>query len=287
MPRVSSILKSQNMNNLYHFPVLSRYDFGIARSPGPGFGNMLFPIARALCGQRLFGGTFVYPTIPQFKLGTYLRRERDKRTYFGELKARNIREWKSWLQARMSRLMYSEAESVSSSLDGTVLYTGLANCFHSLQYAGPIVGNWLDHNANYRGRVNERYDIGLHVRLGDFSSNTNAGNGTATRQFMDWYRDAVECARSLTSGSKSRILLFTDDEPKKVREILKISNVAIDQSANAVTAIRNLSDACCIVTSRSTFSMWAAYIGDVPALWHANFEKSEIYPTREGKDFLV
>lgn len=275
------------MNHLYHFPVLSSQDFGFVRSPGPGFGNLLFPIARALAGQRAIGGVFVYPTIPQFKLGTYIRRERDKRTYSGELRARTLREWKDWWLARNSILRYSETEPVSQKLEGTVLYAGLADCFQSLDSAGELVGNWLDSNACYRGRVSDKYDIGLHVRLGDFSSNASAGNGPATRQSMDWYRMAVERARSLTSGQKSRILLFTDDEPEKVREVLKISNIAIDPSANAVTAIRNLSDASCIITSRSTFSMWAAYIGDTTALWHTSFEKSDIFPTRKGKDFLV
>ena len=33
---------------MYHYPLLSSLDFGLIRGPGPGFGNLLFPIGRAL-----------------------------------------------------------------------------------------------------------------------------------------------------------------------------------------------------------------------------------------------
>ena len=33
---------------MYHYPLLSSPDLGFIRAPGPGFGNLLFPITRAL-----------------------------------------------------------------------------------------------------------------------------------------------------------------------------------------------------------------------------------------------
>ena len=47
---------------MYHYPLLSRPDFGFIRGPGPGFGNLLFPIARALNEAQIQRGIFVRPT---------------------------------------------------------------------------------------------------------------------------------------------------------------------------------------------------------------------------------
>ncbi len=33
---------------MYHYPLLSTPDLGFIRGPGPGLGNLLFPITRAL-----------------------------------------------------------------------------------------------------------------------------------------------------------------------------------------------------------------------------------------------
>ena len=49
----------------YHLPLLSSPDVGLFRAPGPGLGNLLFPIARAVVGRETLGGRVVIPTMRQ------------------------------------------------------------------------------------------------------------------------------------------------------------------------------------------------------------------------------
>ena len=73
---------------MYHYPLLSNLDIGIIRSPGPGFGNLLFPIGRALQEAKIKKEIFVRPTMFNLKVGPFLRKEKDLRLYNNELKKR-------------------------------------------------------------------------------------------------------------------------------------------------------------------------------------------------------
>lgn len=68
-------------DTIFHFQSLRSPDFGLVLSSGPDLGNLLFPISCALIGQALHGGRFVYLTMRQIKIGTFLRGECDKLTY--------------------------------------------------------------------------------------------------------------------------------------------------------------------------------------------------------------
>jgi len=54
---------------MYHYPLLSKPDIGIFRGPGPGFGNLLFPIGRALQEAQAKNEIFVRSTIFNIKIG--------------------------------------------------------------------------------------------------------------------------------------------------------------------------------------------------------------------------
>ena len=66
---------------MYHYPLLSNIDIGFVRGPGPGFGNLLFPIGRALQEANIKNEVFVRPTMLNLKLGPFIRREKDLRLY--------------------------------------------------------------------------------------------------------------------------------------------------------------------------------------------------------------
>ena len=74
---------------MYHYPLLSRLDIGLIRAPGPGFGNLLFPIGRALQEAKSKKEVFVRPTMLNLKIGPLIRMEKDLRLYNKELKRRN------------------------------------------------------------------------------------------------------------------------------------------------------------------------------------------------------
>lgn len=267
---------------LYHLPALSRVDLGVVRSPGPGLGNLLFPIARSVIGRERLGGVLIYPTLRQIKVGTLLRGERDARTYGDVLRARRGGEWKDWFRAR--RLPWQREEEPLSADTKVIRYEGLGRYFHDLAGQQAVVGDWLRANARLKGAVTESYDIGLHVRLGDFQAADSAGAGHSVRQSFDWYRAAHAEAVKFLGGGPLRTVLFSDEDPGKVAPALGIDGLDVDPSDNAITAILNLSRARLVITSRSTFSMWAVYLGGQPAWWDRRLSLADSFPVRPGLD---
>jgi len=274
----------------FHWPQLSAIDLGLFRSPGPGLGNLMFPIARALFGQTRHGGEFVYPTMRQVKLGPFLRFERDKRTYGGVLQPRSAREWQAWFAARRRRAV-DEHEFDGTQTGVTVRYAGIGRCFHDLDGPSELMRDWLVRNM--RGRPSaERFDIGIHVRLGDFVHANSAGdagtqNGDNVRLSMEWYREAFEQARRILGVETPSVVLFTDSDPERVARDLGLREVAADRSQNALAAMLRLAQARLLVTSRSTFSMWAAYLGNAPAIWDRTYDRARWIPCRSKLDYEV
>jgi len=83
---------------MYHYPLLSSLDIGLIRAPGPGFGNLLFPIGRALQEAKSKKEVFVRPTMLNLKIGPLIRMEKDLRLYNKELKRRNYNDWVNFLR---------------------------------------------------------------------------------------------------------------------------------------------------------------------------------------------
>jgi len=270
---------------LFHYPKLSALDLGVVRSPGPGLGNLLFPITRALIGEKTLGGTFVHPTIRQFKVGTYLRAEKDKRTYGDVIRPRSRSEWSTWVQAiRAPKL---EEDVRPSGGRSTICYSGLRRQFHDIWQHGGLIGDWLNRNAMRAEAPPAPYDIALHVRQGDFRPASTSGGGRSIRQPPDWYRRAIEVASEMLQTRGAQIRLFTDGDVRQVASELALEGLTFDESPNALVAIKNMTQARFIVTSRSSFSMWAAFLSGSPAIWDKEMNLGEVFPPRIGLDHFL
>ena len=272
-------------NLIYHHALLSSLDLGIVRSPGPGLGNLLFPISRALIGQALHGGEFVYPTMRQVKVGTFLRGEPDKRTYGRVLRARTHEEWRTWVKARQCNSV-DECQIRGTESDVTVLYQGLGNFFHDLAGHRDLIADWLTTNVLHR-QPQTPADIALHIRWGDFGPEAPGSTKQSVRLPLDWYREAYRQAIEMIGDQNPRVILFTDEHPERVRRLLGIDGMSVDQSPDALNAILNLSRARCVIASRSTFSMWGVFLGNSLGLWPRQFDLAAAFPIRTGYDHFV
>lgn len=277
--------RSGEIGLLFHYPKLSELDLGFVRSPGPGLGNLLFPIARALIGERELGGTFVHPTLRQLKIGTYLRGEKDKRTYGGIIRPRSREEWASWARAMRTRKLQEGDQPNSREL--TICYSGLRAQFHDIGPHAQLVRSWLDRNAARAERQFPSYDVALHVRQGDFQSASSEGQGRNIRQPPEWYRQALGLARQVLQSPDIRIRLFTDSDPSSVARELGLEDLTFDDSPDALAAIKCMARARLIVTSRSSFSMWAAFLSGAPAIWDRRMDLSEVFPVRRDLDHFL
>ena len=269
---------------IYHVPVLSQPDLGLFRAPGPGLGNLLFPIARAIIGQRCIGGGLVLPTMRQIKVGTVLRWERDRRVYGDIFKHRNANELGSWLRAKM--LPAVRENEASGQPHGAILYQGMANQFHDLAGYSDIIAQFLKKRSRIPIRC-ERYDVAMHVRLGDFgAAETGAANKNA-RIPLEWYRNALAVARERLGQQKVRGVLFTDESPTRVIEALKLEGFIPEPYGNALTAMMALANANVLIGSRSTFSLWGRYLGNGSAIWPSGFDIQRYAPIEKNRDIFV
>ena len=269
---------------LYHYPKLSANDYGLFRSPGPGLGNLLLPICRAAIGQSLHGGTLIHPTMAQLKLGPFVRFERDKRTYLDIFRGRRKSEWRDFLASRKLPKL-SEDEPQPSG--GTVVYEGLRDFFHSLERHEGVVQDWIFGNLRGPAPQVEDYDIAVHVRLGDFQANVSCTSGNSVRQSWDWYRRALGVAGDLVKTDSPRVMIFTDGNFDEVRTELGIPGATVDRHVRAIDAMIAMSRAPALVCSRSTFSMWASYLGDGYAIWDKKFALDDFLLPRPGRDHKV
>ena len=273
--------------DLYHVPVLSRFDFGLFRSAGPGLGNLMFPIARAVVGVERHGGIVVAPTIRQLKLGPILRNEPDKRIYGDVVAHRSLRDWTNKFEV-VFRSKVSEEEVADDPPPGTAItYRGLRKFFHDIEGHEAAVGTWFRRKARLDEVVPNDYDIAIHVRLGDFAKADPSQSGHSIRQPFDWYRQALDKAFERLGGCKHRIVVFTDSTAEAIEPLTRGLSVDRDPGRNALTSMFNMSRASLIITSRSTFSMWAAYLGATSAIWDAAFDIDPFFPLRENLDIRI
>jgi hypothetical protein len=272
--------------DLYHAARLSGLDLGVVRSPGPGLGNLLLPISRALIGRHKHNGRFVWPTMRQIKVGPVLRWENDFRTYGGVLRPRSREDWQTWIAAGR-RPSVSEGDYVKGREGVTIRYAGLGSYFHDIVGHSALLKAWLESARRPDVALCDPYDIAIHVRLGDFSAGNSAAATFNVRQEIDWYRRAFKTAAGQASTPTLRVRLFTDGDSDDVARQIGLTGPEHDRSVNALTAILNLSRAKAIITSRSTFSMWGVFLAQAHAYWDERFDLKRTFPLRPSLDEFV
>ena len=267
----------------YHLPILSSPDFGLFRAPGPGLGNLLFPIARAVVGSETFGGRVVIPTMRQIKVGTYLRRERDKRTYDKIFRPRTRSEWIDWAYARNRK---SQDEANHNASLSVIRYKGMGRQFHDLAGHADIVSKFLLSVSRCAPQT-DQYDIAMHVRLGDFAAANVTEAKQNTRLTFEWYGEALEAAREHLGKKTPRGVLFTDEDPSLLIENLRLQNFAPEPPGNALTTLFAMSRAKILIAARSTFSLWGQYLGNSLAIWPNGFNLEQYKSVDPNYDLFV
>lgn len=277
---------------IYHLPVLSRFDLGFIRSPGPGLGNLLFPIARAIVGQKNSGGVVVRPTVRQVKFGSILRWEDDLRFYGDVFRHRDYADWQNWVNSKTNHL-FDESELRQERDRGTVLYIGLADYFKSLICSRLEISHWLTQYGKFSGEIGgQEYDIGVHIRQGDFKESSEVERSKMKGQMsvvnsLDWYNRAIQSVVQQSGKYDQKIRVFTDGNQLQISQYLGDFNIEFDKSNHALEAIFRLSKARTVITSRSSFSMWSVFLGNKRAIWHKDFDLEKYTFCRNESDVFM
>ncbi len=242
----------------YTFVSLGRLEsFGV-RLGGAGLGNILFPWARALVYAQENSCIRIQTTWKNLKIGTFLRKERDKRLYFdlftGKDGISGLK--KFWLLNFSNKVKY---------------FRGMGNLFVPFKKQQLYIKEELLKiiNPHHLEKVKtfESNSIGVHIRMGDFthSDEKMLRNGAWNcRLPIKWYQQII---KKINEKTDLPICIFSDADEEDLQEILKLKNCKSMHLGSAISDLVALSNCKVFVSSASTFSMWASFLGQMPSIW--------------------
>lgn len=283
---------------MFAYAKLSRYDFGVFRLLGDGLGNLLFPWARAIVGAQKYGLTAIWPTWIQFKVGPFLRCERDKRFYSGLFRPSDeyISGFKKLcllaICSRLSELDFFRNSGTVSS-HAIVIFNGMEDYFKEIITDHALVKHELlkiirhEHEIGIKSCGNS---IAVHVRLGDFSLpkeqmdlDIEKSGHTNFRLPLIWYISMVRSLRRKL-GDECKVYVFSDGREDELAELLTFPNCQRLSFGSSIADLLALSSSDVLIASGSTFSMWASYLGRMPVIWHPGQLRQRLYYERPNAE---
>lgn len=259
-----------------------RHDVLGFRVGSSGLGNCFFAYFHAVLLAELYEGQLIAPSWRSVKLGPYLRGELSLRRY-GPLFRPHPREicgiqkfaflaahWlgRKGLETRFDRLIGEPKPhglTVVEAPNGRFTFTGLhehramiRERLMTILMERPVQPLWGE--ADY---------VGVHVRLGDFLhagvAKVKTGTVEGLRIPLTWYVSVMRRVRELCP--KMPIRIFSDGREQELSELLTVPGSAIQREPTDISDLLALSQARLLIGSNSTFSRWAAFLGDMPSIW--------------------
>lgn len=249
---------------LYAFPDICRM----------GLGNKLLVWARAEAFAHDHGARVLKPDFFQFpSVGAFLRHETSLRTNLGNFYFKGtdyVSGIRKWMLIRRGSFV-DEKEWTSDIMDGIVRFHGLGN---------DSFGVVLRHHSLIVKRLKAMTDrkilksvealtaepfIGVHIRRGDFKQ---AGVLTSDEWFATAIRHAVDLRPDLDV-----IRVFSDASYEELGFLAQIGlpqskRLYIECGAKPLHDIWCLSRSSIMIgSSRSSFSIWAVLLGQMPSIW--------------------
>ena len=236
----------------YIYPQLpsSAITTSFVRIGGSGLANCLFVYSRAIVRAKRENLRMIAPTWLNLSIGTYLRREKDKRHYGGIFSGENEVQ-----NPRKAFLLLFKRNDI-------IVEEGLGNYFVDiLQDVEEISHYIIKHvskkqleqvdNFNFQGYA------AVHIRLGDYIEKY--------RTPIDWFLQKV---RAVHERYNYNILLFSDGSDFELAELLKIDYVKRANFGSAMSDMIAISRCEYLIGSDSTFSGWGAYLGQIPCVFY-------------------
>ena len=243
----------------YTFASLGKMESLGVRLGGAGLGNIMFPWATALVYARNNNLQIIQTTWKNLKIGTFLRKERDKRMYMD---------------------LFSEADGVSgfkkffllNFSNNIMVFSGMNDLFEPFKNDQIFVKSELLKIINpyhiSRAKEFNSNSIAIHIRMGDFANPINEKvlrNGAWNYRLpIKWYISLIE---KIQKESNLPIYIFSDAEDCELKEILAYDNCNRAYFGSAISDMLALSTCKVLISSASTFSMWASFLGQIPTIW--------------------
>lgn len=249
--------------------------FGFADQPDCGLGNMLVPWARCFLWCRKTGAAMLAPfwAGPAARRGRTAGRPRrdDYRALFSD--GGYVAGWRRALALRLLPHVEEDELRPPGARAGPriVLFRGLAGVEPLLGRSPEILEELLRiTRLPHRPPGGQASPfVALHVRRGDFGEapeeRLRSGEPNL-RQPLDWYVAALrEVRRNLAAEVPS--VVFSDGTDGELAPLLAEGATCRSRGPSALTDLLLMTRAAALVASRSTFSIWGSFLGQVPTLY--------------------
>jgi hypothetical protein len=249
------------------YPDVGGSDFGGFGVGGPGLGNMLFPWARAIVYQAKYGGEILAPCWIQIKPRRLFFGDRDQRNYKGFFSSEG---YVTGIRREFFRLLNSPVKEESleeTKKEGAVVrVSGMKNMFEDILHERDLVKKSFNDmlNINMLDTALPKKYIAVHVRLGDFAL-TDDPTKNNSRIPMAWY---VRSITRLQSQLNLPVLIFSDGSSEELQDLLGLDGVERVELETALHEMLALANSSALITSGSTFSMWACFLGSTNSYWY-------------------
>lgn len=238
-----------------------KYRFAFPVFSHTGLCNMLFPWARAVAWCHESGAEMVAPKWTDwFRLGPWLRGDRDKRYYLHLFTNTGYRHRLFGVRTHGSRV--KRFEGMEGFFDKFICHQEFIRK-ELLRITNPLI---LDDIKS----LNLGDFIGVHIRRGDFK---RIGQSVSD----DWYVRAIKEAIALVGSLPIKI--FSDEDAQALVGITEgFPNICIMPPRSALQDLILLSRSKVLVcTANSSFSMWAVFLGQMPSFWGRNATMPRMY----------
>lgn len=244
----------------YIYPKLpAAIDLLCFRVGGSGLANCLFVYAKAIVLAHLSDAKIIAPTWRNLSLGTYLRKETDKRHYCGLFTKRGeVSGIKRWFYLLFKRRT-NDINTIRKT-NGILEVEGIYDFFTPLLDHHKLVADYILSHINTGilksvASFDFKKTIAVHIRLGDFPA--------SRRVPMEWYISKIK-----DYNNTHRILLFSDGSDSELKDVLSLNNVKRVYFGGAIQDIVAISKCDYLIGSDSSFSAWGAFLGQVPCTFY-------------------
>ena len=279
----------------YIYPKFSKNELIGIRLGGAGLGNLLFTWSRVIAASEKYNAKLIWPTWPSIKVGPWLRHEKDKRSYIGLFsnKTGMCSGFKKYAKLCIGRKIHTKN---LDDIDWTKLGENDIVIYDDFKLAPGVFQMNFNGTREYRDRIAEiiyanlgrkgkkalDFDgtsaIGVHVRLGDFSKTTSAldtGKNNMRIQ-ISWYVAIVNKLRD-AAGWNVPVYVFSDGTDEELAELTALPSVRRLTFGNSIGDIVGLSRFPVMISSGSSFSLWARFLGNCSSISYPNQIKDRVH----------
>lgn len=268
----------------------------VCKLPKAGLGNQLFPLMHA----HVFAALNQLPVIVigyhTFKIGPYLRGERSKRKYAGYFRFQKslIGEWtdrlRVWQLKKKGAVIYEPAlQQIEASKRGDNVYwfEKMPTYHDYFRYLRDhrkltlqLFYGLLTDELRTRAEQMTAPQIGVHIRMGDFRKLKpgEVFKGGHVRTPESYFTTIIQGLRSM-AGKIFSGTVFTDGHQHEFEELFSLRDIHMSVEQPDILDMIALSKSKIIVISTgSTFSYWATFLSDAPAIMHPDHIHARIRP---------